>query len=35
MGDHNEFLNRITKSLYYSKLPITDRLSLPVTGKYF
>ncbi|KAK0174463.1 hypothetical protein PV327_010230 [Microctonus hyperodae] len=31
MGDHNEFLNRITKSLYYSKLPITDRLSLPVT----
>ncbi|XP_008548773.1 protein CNPPD1 [Microplitis demolitor] len=31
MGDHNKFLNRITKSLYYSKLPMTDRLSLPVT----
>ncbi|CAD6215815.1 GSCOCG00000629001-RA-CDS [Cotesia congregata] len=31
MGDHNLFLNRITKSLYYSKLPMTDRLSLPVT----
>ncbi|XP_012263099.2 protein CNPPD1 [Athalia rosae] len=31
MGDHDEFLSRITKSLYYSKLPMTDRLSLPVT----
>ncbi|XP_046618760.1 protein CNPPD1 [Neodiprion virginianus] len=31
MGDHDEFLSRITKSLYYSKLPMTDCLSLPVT----
>lgn len=31
LGNHNEFFNRITKSLYYSKLPMTDRLSLPVT----
>ncbi|XP_043254097.1 protein CNPPD1 isoform X1 [Colletes gigas] len=31
MGNHDEFLNRITKSLYYSKLPMTDCLSLPVT----
>ena len=30
MGNHDEFLNRITKSLYYSKLPMTDCLSLPV-----
>ncbi|XP_034950291.1 protein CNPPD1 [Chelonus insularis] len=29
--DHDTFLNRINKSLYYSKLPTTDRLSLPVT----
>ncbi|XP_011306324.1 protein CNPPD1 [Fopius arisanus] len=31
MGKEDEFLSRITKSLYYSKLPMTDRLSLPVT----
>ncbi|KOC59606.1 Protein CNPPD1 [Habropoda laboriosa] len=31
MGNHDEFLNRISKSLYYSKLPMTDCLSLPVT----
>ncbi|XP_066586896.1 protein CNPPD1 [Prorops nasuta] len=31
MGNHEEFLNRITKSLYYAKLPATDCLSLPVT----
>ncbi|KAG7196680.1 hypothetical protein KM043_016012 [Ampulex compressa] len=31
MGNHDVFLNRITKSLYYSKLPMTDCLSLPVT----
>lgn len=31
MGNHEEFLNRISKSLYYSKLPVTDCLSLPVT----
>lgn len=31
MGDHDEFFNRISKSLYYSKLPMTDCLSLPVT----
>ncbi|CAK9812127.1 Protein CNPPD1 [Anthophora quadrimaculata] len=31
MGSHAEFLNRISKSLYYSKLPMTDCLSLPVT----
>lgn len=31
MGNHDEFLNRISKSLYYSKLPVTDCLSLPVT----
>lgn len=31
IGNHNEFFDRITKSLYYSKLPMTDRLSLPVT----
>ncbi|KZC09630.1 PREDICTED: protein CNPPD1 [Dufourea novaeangliae] len=31
MGNHDQFLNRITKSLYYSKLPMTDCLSLPVT----
>lgn len=31
MGNHNEFLKRITKSLYYTKLPMTDCLSLPVT----
>ncbi|KAI4460921.1 hypothetical protein MML48_5g00016751 [Holotrichia oblita] len=30
-GDHHEFLSRITKTLYYGKLPNSDRLSLPVT----
>ncbi|XP_076290816.1 protein CNPPD1 [Lasioglossum baleicum] len=29
--NHDEFLNRISKSLYYSKLPVSDCLSLPVT----
>ncbi|XP_014613773.1 PREDICTED: protein CNPPD1 [Polistes canadensis] len=29
--DHNDFLNRITKSLYYIEFPVTDCLSLPVT----
>ncbi|KAI4497098.1 hypothetical protein M0802_007844 [Mischocyttarus mexicanus] len=29
--DHNNFLNRITKSLYYIEFPVTDCLSLPVT----
>ncbi|XP_058797885.1 protein CNPPD1 [Phymastichus coffea] len=28
---HDEFLNRISKTLYYTKLPVTDGLSLPVT----
>ena len=31
MGDHNKFLSRIKKSLYYGQLPSTERLSLPVT----
>ncbi|XP_015598257.1 protein CNPPD1 [Cephus cinctus] len=31
MGDHDAFLSRISKTLYYSKLPMTDCLSLPVT----
>lgn len=30
--EHNEFLKRIRKSLYYSKLPKINCLSLPVTG---
>lgn len=30
-SDHNEFLDRITKSLYYFEFPMTDCLSLPVT----
>ncbi|GJQ75630.1 hypothetical protein Trydic_g17708 [Trypoxylus dichotomus] len=30
-GDHRNFLSRITKTLYYGKLPNSDRLSLPVT----
>lgn len=34
MGNQNKFLSRITKTLYYGKLPKTDRLSLPMTGKY-
>ncbi|XP_043283256.1 protein CNPPD1 [Venturia canescens] len=31
MDDHDAFLSRITKSLYYSRLPRIDRFSLPVT----
>lgn len=31
MGDHKEFLRRITKTLYYGQLPMLPRLSLPVT----
>ncbi|PSN53286.1 hypothetical protein C0J52_04663 [Blattella germanica] len=31
MGNHTEFLSRIKKTLYYGKLPITERFSLPVT----
>lgn len=31
MGNHSEFLSRIKKTLYYGKLPITERFSLPVT----
>ncbi|XP_051156875.1 protein CNPPD1 [Leptopilina boulardi] len=29
--DNDEFLSRISKTLYYSKRPVTDCLSLPVT----
>jgi len=32
MGNHNEFLSRIKKTLYYGKLPSTERFSLPVSG---
>lgn len=31
MGSHNEFLSRIKKTLYYGKLPVTERFSLPVS----
>ncbi|XP_011500478.1 PREDICTED: protein CNPPD1 [Ceratosolen solmsi marchali] len=31
VNKHDEFLNRISKTLYYTKLPVTDCLSLPVT----
>ncbi|KAF5278451.1 hypothetical protein FQA39_LY05940 [Lamprigera yunnana] len=31
IGNHQEFLERITKTLYYGKIPSTERLSLPVT----
>lgn len=31
IGNHQEFLDRITKTLYYGRLPSTERLSLPVT----
>ncbi|XP_026742590.1 protein CNPPD1 isoform X2 [Trichoplusia ni] len=31
MGDHKEFLKRITKTLYYGQLPALPCLSLPVT----
>ncbi|XP_052752554.1 protein CNPPD1 [Galleria mellonella] len=31
MGDHKEFLKRITKTLYYGQLPSLPCLSLPVT----
>ncbi|CAH1104186.1 unnamed protein product [Psylliodes chrysocephalus] len=30
-GDHKKYLSRITKTLYYGKLPKTDCLSWPVT----
>ncbi|XP_078045249.1 protein CNPPD1 [Augochlora pura] len=29
--NHDEFLNRISKTLYYAKLPVSDCLSFPVT----
>ncbi|XP_044753673.1 protein CNPPD1 [Coccinella septempunctata] len=29
--DHQKYVHRITKTLYYGKLPKTERLSLPVT----
>lgn len=31
IGNHGEFLNRITKTLYYGKIPYSDHFSLPVT----
>lgn len=31
MGNHDEFLSRIKKTLYYGKFPLTERLSLPVS----
>nr|CAD7571140.1 unnamed protein product [Timema californicum] len=31
MGNHDEFLSRIKKTLYYGKLPMTERFSLPVS----
>ncbi|CAH0554414.1 unnamed protein product [Brassicogethes aeneus] len=31
VGDHQKYLSRIKKTLYYGKLPKTDALSLPVT----
>lgn len=31
IGDHEEFLSRINKTLYYGKLPTTERFSLPVS----
>lgn len=31
MGDHDKFVSRIKKSLYYGQLPSSERLSLPVT----
>lgn len=31
MGDHKEFLKRITKTLYYGQLPTLPCISLPVT----
>ncbi|XP_075220139.1 protein CNPPD1 [Lycorma delicatula] len=30
-GDHDEFLSRIKKTLYYGKIPLTERFSLPVS----
>ncbi|XP_026461909.1 protein CNPPD1-like [Ctenocephalides felis] len=30
-ADHGKFLNRITKTLYYGKLPNTDRFSIPMS----
>lgn len=32
IGNQKNYLSRITKTLYYGKLPKTDTLSLPVTG---
>lgn len=34
IGDHQKFISRIKKTLYYGKLPKSDRFSLPVTGKH-
>lgn len=34
MGDHKEFLRRITKTLYYGQLPSLPCLSLPLTGNF-
>uniref|UniRef100_A0A1B6KXB5 Protein CNPPD1 n=1 Tax=Graphocephala atropunctata TaxID=36148 RepID=A0A1B6KXB5_9HEMI len=31
LGDHDEFLNRIKKTLYYGNTSLTDRFSLPVS----
>lgn len=31
VADHSEFISRITKTLYYGKIPLTERFSLPVT----
>lgn len=32
VGNHQNFLKRIRKTLYYGQLPATECLSLPVTG---
>lgn len=31
LGNHEEFLERITKTLYYAELPSTERFSLPLS----
>lgn len=31
VADHSEFISRITKTLYYGRIPLTERFSLPVT----
>nr|XP_008198416.2 PREDICTED: LOW QUALITY PROTEIN: protein CNPPD1 [Tribolium castaneum] len=31
IGEHQKYISRITKTLYYGKFPKTDELSLPVT----